>query len=598
VKIPSASFSAMDSRRRTCVSRKLGRSPNREGLIGLVFLLVFVGASCVDAAESLAAAGWEDSTASSSASGGQSVLLRTILQAGRLDDLRWPDFSDVRVPAEAFYRTLGFKSAWMKGPQPGDRAREMIGVLEQAGREGLRPEDYDGPRWAERLTRLEGAHSADDEIRFDAALTICTMRYASAVRIGRINPKHLHFSFDVEHKRLNLPEFVRLLLADKTDLKTEFTKIEPPFITYKATRAALLKYLTIAPQDDGTKLPVPANAILGTVFPGNSYDALPQLIKRLRLVGDLPSDAVPDAKTYSGTLVEAVKRFQSRHGLRTNGYLNKETIEEINVPLSGRIEQICLALERYRWLRYNFTQPPVVVNIPEFRLYAFNSHERATFTMKVNVGDSYEFQTPVFENYIRYIVFRPYWNIPPKILRNEVIPDIASDRSYVEDNAMEIVTPAGQLVASGKISDTVLQQLRAGKLTIRQKPGPENSLGLIKIMFPNEHHVYLHDTPASSDMFAGGQRSLSHGCIHLEQPGKLAAWLLRDRPDWGLERVEEAMHRGRDNVTVNLSRPIPILLFYVTAVPEPDGEIHFYRDIYGHDVTLEAALARGYPYPD
>jgi murein L,D-transpeptidase YcbB/YkuD len=295
--------------------------------------------------------------------------------------------------------------------------------------------------------------------------------------------------------------------------------------------------------------------------------------------------------------VDAVKRFQKRHGLTSNGYLTVDTVEQLNVPLRSRVEQLRLTLERYRWLRYSFTQPPVVVNLPEYRLRAFDRDGRVGLAMNVNVGDAYDFQTPVFESSIRYLVFRPYWNVPPRILRNEVIPDTAEDRSYIVDNDMEVTTLAGQVVASGPISDSVLQQLRAGKLTVRQKPGPENALGLVKIIFPNEHHVYLHHTPESVDMFSQEHRALSHGCIHLQEPAELAAWLLKDKPEWNLERVERAMHEGRNNFTVNLTKPVPILIVYGTAIVEENGEVHFYRDIYGHDAALEAALAKGYPYP-
>jgi L,D-transpeptidase YcbB len=261
------------------------------------------------------------------------------------------------------------------------------------------------------------------------------------------------------------------------------------------------------------------------------------------------------------------------------------------------VEQLKLAMERYRWLRYNFAQPPVVVNLPGFRLYAFDKDGRVGLTMSVNVGDAYDFQTPVFENSIRYLVFRPYWNVPPKILRDEVIPDIAEDRNFVRNNQMEVTTMAGQVVTSGVISDAVLKQLRSGTLLVRQKPGPDNPLGLLKIIFPNEHHVYLHDTAQGGEMFSWDQRALSHGCIHLQHPAELAYWLLKDKPDWTLERVQQAMHEGRDNVSVNLTAPVPILIVYTTAIAQPDGQVHFYRDIYGHDAALKAALAKGYPYP-
>jgi len=521
--------------------------------------------------------------------------LRANVQSGRLDDLRWPDFSDYRADVANFYRPSGYALTWIQGNAPTKRAREMVEILRRADAEGLNPEDYDGSRWVERFAHLESSHSPQGEARFDVALTVCVMRYISDVRIGRINPKHFQFGLDVEHKKLNLPSFLRELVSEQTGLEARLAEIEPPFAEYKATRQALLKYMELAKEDDGEKLPQPP----GILFAGGLYEGISRIASRLRLIGDLPQDAVipPDSKVYEGPLVDAVKRFQKRHGLTPNGYLTVDTVEQLNVPLASRVEQLRLTLERYRWLRYSFTQPPVVVNLPEYRLRAFDRDGQVGLAMNVNVGDAYDFQTPVFESGIRYLVFRPYWNVPPRILRNEVIPDTAEDRSYIVDNDMEVTTPDGQVVASGPISDSVLQQLRAGKLTVRQKPGPENALGLVKIIFPNEHHVYLHDTPESVDMFSQEHRALSHGCIHLQEPAELAAWLLKDKPEWNPERVERAMHEGRDNFTVNLTKPVPILIVYGTAVVEENGEVRFYRDIYGHDAALESALAKGYPYP-
>jgi L,D-transpeptidase YcbB len=520
--------------------------------------------------------------------------LQAAIRAGKLDELRWPVFSDFKADVENFYRGSGHGLAWIQHGQPTNRAKEMIQIFLQADGEGLNPEDYDGPRWAGRLTQLQAASSSRDQARFDLALTVCAMRYISALRIGRIDPLHLKFALDVRHKKLDLPNFLRQALASRDDLKSELARIEPPFAEYKATRAALLKYEALAKQDDGEKLPAPP----GILFPGGPYDGVARLTAFLRLVGDLPKDAVvSDLKTYTGPLPDAVKRFQERHGLAANGYLTTETVEQLNIPLSDRVEQLRLALERFRWLRYNFTQPPVVVNLPGFRLYAFDKGGRVGLTMSVNIGDAYDFQTPVFENSIRYLVFRPYWNVPPKILRNEVIPDIAADRDFVRDHEMEVTTTTGQVVTSGVVSDNVLKQLRSGTLAVRQKPGPDNPLGLLKIIFPNEHHVYLHDTAQGGEMFAWDQRALSHGCIHLQHPAELAYWLLRDKPGWTLERVQQAMQTGRDNVTVNLTTPVPILIVYTTAIPQADGAVHFYRDIYGHDAALRAALAKGYPYP-
>lgn len=518
----------------------------------------------------------------------------SLIRAGHLDDLRWPNFSDYRIHLQNFYRPTGYGLAWVSDGKPTARAEEFIGIFARADTEGLRPEDYDSLRWASRLNQLHSSHTPADEARFDVALSICAMRYISDVRVGRINPRHFKFGLDIEHKKLDLPRFVRQLLADSTDMQAELDAIEPIFPGYQATRQALLRYIALAKQMDQVNLP----AAPGIVFPGGPYEGVPRIAQLLRLVGDLPEDAVVrDDKIYEAPLVEAVEHFQERHGLRPDGYLTRSTIEAMNVPLSSRVEQLRLTLERYRWLRYDPNNPPVVVNLPGYRLYAFEPGGKLALTMNVNVGDAYDFQTPIFENNVRYLVFRPYWNVPLRILRNEVVADIETDRGYIKKANMEVTTQGGKVVTSGIITDAVLQQLKAGKLAVRERPGAENALGLVKIIFPNEHSVYLHDTPESVDMFSEEERALSHGCIHLQHPAELAAWLLRDQPRWTLDRVEQAMHEGPDNITVNLTKPVPILIVYATAIARLDGHVSFFRDIYGHDASLESALAEGYPYP-
>jgi murein L,D-transpeptidase YcbB/YkuD len=532
---------------------------------------------------------------------GVATQLSAIVASGHLEDLRWPDFSDYRSHLTNFYHPSGYKPAWIHDGEPTTQAVELIRILQDADREGLLAEDYDASRWADRLTLLKSPHQSADEARFDAALTICIMRYVSDVHIGRINPQHLGFEFDVSHKKLDLPHFVRERLVNGADLRSELAKVEPPFPSYQRLRAALLHYMEFEKNGDGEKV-----LDVGGVSPGGQYAGIAGLTNQLRLLGDLPDSVTipPDSQVYEGPLVDAVKHFQGRFGLRPTGELDYKTVVEMNVPLSDRIEQMRLGLERYRWLPYQFKQLPIVINVPEFRIYGFNEKGEVGLTMRVNVGEDYNHQTPMFEGNIQYLVFRPYWTPPPNILKNEIIPDIEKNPS-LEDLNLELVSASGKVINSGNVTPATLQQVRAGKLTVRQPPGPENGMGLVKFMFPNEHHVYIHDTPASLDMFSEAaegeegelKRVGSHGCIHAQQPAKLAAWLLRNTPGWDLERVEQAMHEGRDNVRVNVSPTIPVLIFYLTVVVEENGDVHFFHDIYGHDRTLKQELAQGYPYP-
>jgi murein L,D-transpeptidase YcbB/YkuD len=333
------------------------------------------------------------------------------------------------------------------------------------------------------------------------------------------------------------------------------------------------------------------------VKPGDPYPAATQLAKRLQLLGDLPANSSPpaDPPTYSGALVDAVKHFQQRHGLNADGTLGQQTVQAINVPLSQRVLELQLALERWRWVPPDFPRPPVVVNIPEFKLRAYGDGLHVVLSMRVVVGKSYRHQTPVFANQVRFVYFRPYWNVPPSIQRSELVPKIRKDRSYLAKNNFEVVSKAGQVVTDGTVSDDVLAQLAAGSLSIRQKPGPSNALGPAKFVFPNEYNVYLHGTPAQA-LFSQARRDFSHGCIRVEDPAALAGWLLQDKPEWTADRIKAAMS-GSQQVQVNLDKPVPVLIFYSTAVVEPDGEVDFFDDIYGHDADLEKVLAKGYPYP-
>jgi murein L,D-transpeptidase YcbB/YkuD len=526
--------------------------------------------------------------------------LSTIIDSGRHEDLRWPDFSDYRLHLTNFYRPSGYKPTWIRDGQPTTQALELIKIFQDADQEGLRAEDYDAPRWADRLALLKGPHQDDDDARFDAALTICIMRYVSDLHIGRINPQSLGFEFNVSNKKLYLPDFVRERLVNGSDLSSELVAVEPPFNEYQRLRAALQHYMELEKNDNGRKV-----LDAGPLSPGDQYAGIEGLAKRLRLLGDLTDSVTipPDSTTYEGPLIDAVKHFQERLGMQPTGQFDYKTLVEINVPLSDRIEQMQLGLERLRWLPYQFKQPPIVINVPEFRLYAFNEKGDVNLTMRVNVGEDYNHQTPLFQGNIQYLVFRPYWTPTPNILRKEIIPDIEKNPSLTDLN-LELVSAGGKVINSGDVTPSMLQQVRSGRLTVRQPPGPENGMGLVKFMFPNQFDVYIHDTPASLDMFSEAsegeegelKRVASHGCIHLQYPDKFAAYILRNTPGWDLERVQKAMREGKDNLQVNIV-PVPVLIFYLTAVAEENGDIHFFRDIYDHDRTLRLELAHGYPYP-
>jgi murein L,D-transpeptidase YcbB/YkuD len=525
---------------------------------------------------------------------GQQSDIQNVVNSGNLDVLRWSNFSDYRNWLQKFYEPTGFAPAWSHEGQPVPQALSLIDLFRDAGKKGLDREDYDASRWEDRIRALQSSPDGLAVARFDVALSVCAMRYVSDLRIGRINPQHFNFGLKVDQKKYDLAQFLRDRIIGTSNLQTALDALEPPFAGYRRTQQALEHYIDLARTDEGGKLP----DVTKPIDPGHAYEGVPRLARFLQLVGDLPTDAAlpSDMKTYSGPLVDAVKRFQRRHGLDADGRLGASTIKQLNVPLQDRVLQLQLTLERWRWLPAEFSAPPIIVNIPDFRLRALDENNKVVMDMRVVVGKAMRTQTPVFTRDMTYVVLRPYWNVPPSILRSEIVPAIQRDRGYIARKNYEVTTQDGEVVTAGQISDEVLAQLRAGKLAVRQKPGPANALGLVKLIFPNEHSVYLHSTPSQS-LFSRSRRDFSHGCIRVEKPAELTTWVLRNNPDWTLEKVQQGMQSGTDDKTVRLAKSVPIFIVYGTALAYENDEVHFTDDIYGHDAKLAAVLAKGYPYP-
>jgi len=316
-----------------------------------------------------------------------------------------------------------------------------------------------------------------------------------------------------------------------------------------------------------------------------------QLAAKLRRTGDLPTDAkIARPEMYEEPLVSAMKHFEGRNGIEPDGILGPDTYSHLDVPLSQRALQLKLALERWRWLPADLGTSFIAVNIPEFRLRAYENG-RQTLTMKVIVGEASGAQTPIFADRIDSLVFRPSWKLPLHVQRNEVLPDLRKDPHYLAKNHMEVVNSSGHTVDA--LTPAVLQQIDSGKLAIRQQPGDGNALGLVKFVFPSSEGIYLHGT-SETNLFTSYRRDFSHGCIRLEHPTALASWVLRNYPQWTPDRVEGAMV-GNQSISVKLGNPVPVFVFYNTAVVEENGDVHFFDDIYGQDAALEKALADARP---
>jgi murein L,D-transpeptidase YcbB/YkuD len=291
-----------------------------------------------------------------------------------------------------------------------------------------------------------------------------------------------------------------------------------------------------------------------------------KLRTRLAAAGDLGAGAAGDAELFA-----ALRRFQARHGLEASGTIDAATLAELNVPAAERRRQIELNLERWRWLPESLGERYVLVNVPAYELELVERGERR-LAMRVVVGRPYQ-QTPAFSDVIERLELNPYWNVPPSIVRAEIVPAIRDDPAYLARENMEVVSGSGE------------------RLEIRQRPGPGNALGKIKFVLPNEHNIYLHDTPAE-ELFDRTARSFSHGCIRLEAPLDLAERLLAAEPGWSRRRLEEEIATGA-NRFVRLSNPVRVHILYWTAWVDERGELQLRRDPYDVDARLARALRRG-----
>lgn len=488
-------------------------------------------------------------------------------------DLRWPRFPDFQDDVRRAYQSEQFAPLWVRDGKPTSQAAVVIAALATADSKGLDAADYDAGPLAKMADALRAAPDPTTEqiAAFDVALTVSVMRFASDSYSGKINPRRLGFALDVQPKKFDLWSLV-WEVAHAPDPATRLAVLDPPFPLYARLQAALTQYRALAARTD--LRPVPS---LPKLRPGESDPGVPALRASLTALGDLPSGtpAPKDAKRYDDALAAAVKRFQHRHGLAPDAVIGAATVAALQVPMAQRVRQIELGMERLRWLPYSFPARFIIINIPEFRLRGFEDAEPAPrVDMNVVVGSSADdTHTPVLNADMRFLIFRPYWLVPTSIARKEILPKADHDPSYLQRQNMVLV--------NGRV---------------RQLPGRTNALGLVKFIFPNPYHVYLHDTPSKA-LFQRSRRDFSHGCIRVSDPPGLAEFVLGARNGWDRERIRTAMSDGPDDHRVDLQSPVPVYVLYTTVVVEPDGQIDFFDDIYGHDGRLDALLAKGYPYP-
>jgi L,D-transpeptidase YcbB len=541
--------------------------------------------------------------------------LDKLANSSTLAMLRWPNFGDDQAAVLKFYNDRDDELAWTRGGTPTMATAELLELFKDAATKGLNPEDYDTSRWAGRLKKLDTIQKSKDDsdaaqdtvAQFDVAVTICAMRYLEDLHAGRVNPESLNFDIDVPAKRaaFDVATLLNDDVVDATNVPAVAETVEPQNPLYKATEQALPNYQVLAMEQSAAPVESLPALPSGTkpVGLGGSYNAIPQLWARLQFEGDAPaadsSDAAKIPDSYNAAVAAAVKHYQERHGLEDDGKLGQATIDSLNVPMAERVQQLDDSLERWRWLPDNYAQPRVLVNLPEFMLRAYEPDHTPAFKMKVVDGEAKgNHDTPMFVRLMRYVVFRPYWNLPPSIVKKEIMPHIAkSGLEYLEKNDYEVYKNDGTVVTSYTAND-----LAHARYSVRQRPGPKNSLGLVKFLFPNEYDVYMHSTPELM-LFGLSRRDKSHGCVRLQHADQMALWVLhgdQSDPDaengWDADKIDVAMTGDMNNKTVGLKTPLPVVITYLTANADEDGTTHFFNDIYGYDKQLEAALAKGRPY--
>jgi murein L,D-transpeptidase YcbB/YkuD len=515
------------------------------------------------------------------------------VDTSKVPNLRWPNFSDYESYVQTFYDDRNFEVAWTRDGVPTASANAFLQQFSNAAEKGLIPEDYDASRWAARVQALNDK-SADAISLFDVAMTVNVMRYISDLRIGRVNPQHFNFDININDKRYDLAEFVSDNVVDATDVPKLIAGVEPDSEDYRKTEQALTHYLDLAKQQEQAAAD-PLPMVAKPVSVGGAYPAADALLTRLQLEGDAAADTTLGKNAgliFNATLADAVKNYQHRHGFTEDGKLTPQAINSLNVPMTDRVAQLQDSLERWRWLPDPYLHARLMVNLPEFVLRGYDPDHKLDFTMRVVVGKVVgEHQTPVFTHMMKYLVFRPYWSVPVDIARKELVPHLARNHGYLSSMNFEVTNNKGVV-----LTDYTAKQIAQGAVMVREKPGPKNSLGLIKFMFPNQYDIYLHSTPAVS-LFERTRRDFSHGCIRVQKPADLAAWVLQDQGDWDLDKVEDAMNNGQDNKTVSLKTPLPIVIFYLTAIVGEDDQVHFFDDIYGYDAEMQKVFAKGPPYP-
>jgi murein L,D-transpeptidase YcbB/YkuD len=476
------------------------------------------------------------------------------------------------------YEARCFRLAWTDSQNVEGLLHAVTGIEE----DGLDPGDYHLGAIRELFAEERGGETQDPVLTadLDLLLTDSLVRLGYHLNFGKVDPESLDPQWNLAREIDDRdPAVVIQALLDSGSIAGRLEALRNPHVIFERLKAALAKYRAI--EAAGGWKPVPPGPDLER---GTKDARVPLLRERLSMTGDLASGA-SDSTRFDRKLEEAVSRFQERHRLPPDGVVGPGTLEAVNVTVETRIDQIRVNLERARWVFHSVHGKFVLVDIAGFEV-AVRQEDGLTWTCRAQVGKPYH-ETPVFRSDIKYLVFCPTWTIPPGILEEDTLPAVKRDPDYLAKRNINVIDRNGNVVDQASI-DWSKYSAQDLPYALRQEPGPNNALGQIKFIFPNPHLVYLHDTPSKS-LFDHTDRAFSSGCIRVEKPFELAELLLNDPEKWNQEEIKKAIESGKTR-TVFLPVPVPVLLFYWTVEPFPNGEVHFKSDLYGRDEAILEGL--------
>jgi L,D-transpeptidase YcbB len=481
-----------------------------------------------------------------------------------------------------FYAQRGFDPVWTDASGAVPAATGLVALLRAADQEGLDPLHYH----ADAIERRMGSADVAVQAELDLLVADAVMEYAADLRSGRLTPRSIAPELAAVPPQLD-PVEIATRARDTSDLAAFLSSFTPPHAQYAALRDALRRYRAIAAAGGW-----PAAGGGPVLKPGMQDASVPALRRRLAATGEYTAKDLAST-VYDAPLQAAVKRFQAYNGLGQDGVVGESTRDALNVSATQRVSQIIANMERWRWMPDDLGERYVMVNIPGYSLRALDKGEVA-LRMPVIVGST-ERPTPVFSHRITHLVFNPTWTIPPTVARNDILPKLMRNPAYLKEHDIKLFdtsAPGARPVDPHTVNWREIGS-RITRYRMRQDPGPKNSLGRIKFMFPNDFDVYLHDTPAR-EKFAQVERSLSSGCVRVGDPAALTTFLMSGMDDWPAERRQQVQEAG-DTKTVWLRQSVPVHLTYQTVFFDEAGKIQFREDVYGRDSAFAMALAKRLP---